>query len=158
MSSATVVRSSLLRASAADVWARVTRMDAINREMMPFMRMTYPREAEGMTLDGADVRLGEPLFRSWVLLGGILPIERMDVTLVELDRGKRFVEQSRTLAMRRWRHERTIEPAEGGCRVTDRLTLEAPMGALSPVIARLVGVFFDHRHRQLRHTFGTVHR
>lgn len=153
----TVVRSSRLRASAADVWAGVTKMPAINREMGPVLRMSYPREAEDMTLDGDAVRLGEPLFRSWVLLGGLLPVERMDVTLVELDPGRRFVEQSGTLFMRLWRHERIVDAdANGGSTVTDRLTMEAPIPRFSAGIARLVGLFFDHRHRRLRATFGSA--
>jgi ligand-binding SRPBCC domain-containing protein len=146
----TVVRSSRMPASAEAVWGLVTRMPAINREMGPWLRMTYPREAENLSLGDTTVRLGEPLFTSWVLAGGLVPIERMAVTLVELEPGRRFVEQSRTLAMRSWRHERTLEPSGDECIVTDRLTLAAPVRWVEPLLGRALGLFFDHRHRRLR--------
>jgi ligand-binding SRPBCC domain-containing protein len=151
-----LTRSSRLAASSAKVWAHVTRMPAINLEMGPFLKMTFPHEAETMSLGDIDVELGTPIFRSWVLAGGVIPIERMDVTLVELEKGRRFVEQSKTLFMKRWRHERTVEDEGDGCTVTDRLTFEAPLAFVTPTVAMCIGSFFDHRHRVLKRTFGEL--
>ena len=70
--------------------------------------------------------LGERIFRSWVLLFGVLPIDYDDLTLIALEPGRGFHERSRMLSMRVWEHERTLEPdGEGGCRVRDRLSLRA---------------------------------
>ena len=152
----TVMRSSRLRASAADVWTAATSMDRINREMAPWLRMTYPSEAAGLTLDSPEVRLGEPLFTSYVLFLGVLPVERMLVTLTALEPGRRFVEQSRMLFIRSWRHERTIAPDGDGCVVTDQLTVEPPLPIFTPLVGAIVEAFFGHRHRQLRAFFGAA--
>lgn len=150
----TVTRSSRLAAPAERVWAHATSMASITREMAPWLRMTFPPEAAGVALDDPRVRLGEPLFTSWVLLLGVVPVERMDLTLAELDPGRRFVEQSRTRVLKGWRHERRVEPDGDGCVVTDTLTLTPPVGALAGPLEWFVGRFFEHRHRRLRALFG----
>lgn len=153
-SARTVSRSSRLAAPAAKVWAHATSMPALSREMTPWMRMTYPPEARDMSLDDAGVRPGEPLFKSWVLVLGVLPVERMNVTIAEVDPGRRFVEQSRTSVMKSWRHERRVEPDGDGCVLTDTLMMEPPVAALAGPIAWFIGRFFDHRHRVLRALFA----
>ena len=65
------------------------------------------------------------LGRSWILLGGLLPVDYDDLKLAELEPGRRFLERSRTLTFSVWQHERIVEPeGEGRCRVTDRLGFE----------------------------------
>ena len=154
MKSATVTRSSTLHAPPGEVWLHATSLDGIHRELSPWMRMTAPAEARGLSLDGAQVPLGEPLFTSWILLLGFFPVERMRLTLVELEPGRRFVEQSGTTFMRLWRHERTVEAAPAGCTITDKLTLAAPLVLFTPLVAKLIGYFFNHRHRRLRRLFN----
>ena len=56
-----------------DVWARVSTFEGVNYELAPIMRMTAP--ASIRALEPADVVLGERIFRSWVLLLGVLPID-----------------------------------------------------------------------------------
>jgi ligand-binding SRPBCC domain-containing protein len=151
----TIVRSSCLAAPAARVWADATRLPAINAEMRPWLSMTAPAEARGRSIDDPALTLGVPLFRSWVLLLFVLPVERMDVTISALDPGRRFVEESRVLVLRRWRHERTVEPdGDDACVVTDTLTVEPHVSLLAPFVAWFVGAFFAHRHRRLRARFG----
>jgi len=63
------------------------------------------------------------------------------------------------LSMRRWEHERSVEPAgEGACDVTDRVAfrLRAPLAALgmSRPVAAMIGRLFAHRHRRLTRSFG----
>ena len=53
------------------------------------------------------MRLGERLFRSWILLFGVLPIDYDDITLVSIEPGRGFHERSSMLSMRVWEHERT---------------------------------------------------
>jgi ligand-binding SRPBCC domain-containing protein len=75
-----------------------------------------------------------------------------DLTIVELEPGRRFLERSPMLSMRLWQHERIVEPDGDGCTVTDRLTFEprVPVPA-----APLIQVLFRHRHRRLRRRFGS---
>lgn len=142
--------SSRLVAPADRVWARVTTFEGVNDELRPVMRMTAP--AHVRELDEQTVVLGERLFRSWILLFGVLPVDYDDLTLVELEPGRRFLERSPMLSMRSWQHERVVEPHGGGCTVTDRLEFEPrlPLPA-----APVIGALFRHRHRRLRRRFGS---
>ena len=92
--------------------------------------MTAP--ASVRSLDPAEVVLGERIFRSWVLLFGLLPIDFDDLTLVALEPGVGFHERSRMLSMRVWEHERRLTPAGGGCRVADHLLVRAARAGLGP--------------------------
>jgi ligand-binding SRPBCC domain-containing protein len=149
-----IEKTSRLGASPAEVWRHATRLSSINREMRPWMTMRPPREHADTGIDAAPV--GEPLFACWVLAGGIVPIERMQLCLLEVGPGYRFVEGSRVSLLRSWRHERTVEPDGDGCRVTDRLEFASrwflPPAALAAVLTR----FFDHRHRRLAALFGST--
>lgn len=153
-----VTASSDLPRSAAEVWERAVTEEGINGELGPILRMTMPAGLRGKTIDTVEV--GVPLGRSWIMLGGMLPVDYDDLFLVELEPGRRFLERSRTLAFAVWQHERVIEP-EGrrACRVTDRLgfELKRPLASL-PGPARLasaaVRALFEHRHRRLRKLHG----
>ena len=137
------------------VWDRVTTPEGINDEMRPWMRMTLPRGIE--RLDPAEIELGKPIGRSWILLFGFLPIDYDDITLVRLDVGRGFLERSRMLSQRSWEHERTLEPAgERGCLVTDRVRWEPRLGLPGRPLRPLFRWFFRHRHRRLRRRFGGV--
>src|SRR3712207_5868010 len=65
--------ASPLAASRADVWAHASSMAGVNHELGPFLRMTYPPAFA--TLHQAPRLLGQRLFRSWVVLAGVIPIE-----------------------------------------------------------------------------------
>ncbi len=112
-----------------------------------------PAGLRDKTID--DVEVGVPLGRSWILLGGLVPVDFDDLRLAELDPGRRFLERSRTLTFSVWQHERVVEPeGEGSCRLTDRLDFELrPALAWIPGAARLaqatVAALFRHRHRRL---------
>jgi ligand-binding SRPBCC domain-containing protein len=132
------------------VWAWAMSLDGITREMRPYMRMTVPRGARD--LRDVSVELGKPLFRSWILLFGVVPIDRSDLTLIELSHGAGFVEESPMLSMRLWRHERTLAPRGSGTLLVDRLTFE-PRVAPALVTWFIRGVF-RHRHAVLRRAFA----
>ncbi len=138
----------------AAVWDRVATMAGVNDELAPLARMTHPRGAEALSL--ADVPLGRPAFRSWVLLFGVLPVEYDDLTLVQVQPGRGFREESPLLTQRLWIHERWIEDLPGGCRLTDRLTFEPRVALLGPLQRVLFRFVFGHRHRRLRRRFGRL--
>jgi len=146
--------SSLVAATPEAVWARVSTMEGVNDELRPLARMTYPRRAAGMRLDPAVVPLGERLFRSWVLLFGFLPVDYDDLTLVRIEPGRGFLESSRMLSQRRWIHERALEPAAGGCRITDRVRFEPRVDLLGRAFLPVFRFFFRHRHRRLVSVFA----
>ena len=157
--------STRLPAPADAVWARAVTPEGINDELRPILRMTMPRGMADASID--DVAVGEPLGRSWILLGGLLPVDYDDLRLEEVERQPkegqtlfRFRERSSTSTLRVWVHERTVEPAgEGACTITDRLDWEPRrLVAILPggerLVAAVVGFLFRHRHRRLRRHWG----
>jgi ligand-binding SRPBCC domain-containing protein len=149
----TVVQASRVPAPAEAVWARVTSIEGVNHELAPWLRMTVPRRARGLSLD--DLEPGRPAGRSWVLLGGVLPVDYDEVTIVERGPGLRFLERSPMGSMRFWQHERTVTPRGAGeCEVEDRLAFEPRLALGRPLARALVARIFAHRHRRLADWFG----
>jgi hypothetical protein len=153
-----VCRSVALAAPAERVWEAATRMEGVNAELRPLLRMTVPRHLRGASI--ADLEPGVPAGRSWLLLGGVLPVDYDDLCLVEVDPPRRFLERSRMASMSLWQHERAIVPrGVSGCALTDTLTfsLRGPLRRLpgaDALAARLVGLVFAHRHRRLAAMHG----
>jgi len=143
-----------LRAPREEVWRAVTSFDGIAEEMGPWLKMTAPRRVR--SLADLDVRPGERLFRSWILLFGRVPIDFSNLTLVSIEEGRGFVEESPMGSMRRWRHARELEDgdAPGTTVLTDTLDFEPRFAA--PIVAAIVGRFFAHRHAALARRFGVV--
>ena len=147
----TIVRRSRLAADADAVWAHATSLEGINAELGPWLRMTAP---PGIADISADPPLGEFWFHSWILVLGLFPYDRMHLRITALEH-RRFVEQSTMLWLKGWRHERLVEPVEGGCVIEDRLTPQPRIPGSMPVVRFIIGRLFDHRHSRLRKEFGS---
>ena len=98
-------RASVLAVAPEDLWARVGTIDGANLELAPWLRMTAPRHVRRLE----DLPTGVPAFRSWLLLLGLVPVDRDEVRLVRVDPLHGFLERSRLLSAPRWEHERTLE-------------------------------------------------
>ena len=142
-----------LRASAAEVWAAATDLELINEELKPLMRMTAPKEWRTLSVD--QVRSGQRLFRSWLLLFSVLPVDYDDLTIAEVGPGHRFLERSRMASATVWEHERTIDPTgPQSCQVTDQVGFVARTALHGAVLRRMVPLLFAHRHQRLRRRYG----
>ena len=142
-----------LDASPESVWEHATALRSINREFFPFLRMSAPPGSE--QIDERTVRLGERLFRSWILLFGVLPVDYDDLTIVELEPGRRFLERSPMLTQRLWQHERVVDPrADGGASLTDRVSFEPKMPALGGAQLPIFRTVFAYRHHRVVRLFG----
>lgn len=131
-------------------WRWITSFDDFSKEMAPYMRMSKP---EGLkTLADVEFVPGQRLLRSRIYLFGFIPVDYSDLTLIRVEEGVGFVEQSPMGSMRLWRHERRIIPTGETCMITDILNFEPAF--LGPVVYRLVRLFFIHRHRQLKKYLG----
>lgn len=147
-----VLQQSSVGASADAVWAHATSAAGVNAELAPWLRMTVPRGATELHIDRA--RAGEQLGRSWLLLLGIVPFDYDAIGIAELEPGRRFLEESTMLSMRRWSHERTITPGADGAHVTDRVRFQlrrplASVPGLDRALQGVVAALFRHRHRRL---------
>jgi hypothetical protein len=145
--------TSELDRSMAAVWEFVGTMNGVNAELAPWLRMTAPPEASNLRIEDAPV--GRPMFTSWVLLRGVLPIDRHCFMLAQVEPGHGFAEDSTSWSQRRWEHRRHLEPRnEHTCILTDRLTFTPRIRASGPLLERVIGAVFHHRHRVLHERFG----
>lgn len=155
-----VRRTVSLAAPREAVWDRAVSFAGINDEFAPLLRMTVPRGLAGATI--ADAVPGVPTGRSWLLLGGLIPVDWDDLCLVEIEPPGRFLERSSMASMSSWRHERTITAAgEGGCELTDALGFELRrplrwIPGCDRLATRIVEAAFAHRHRRLERAHGAA--
>ena len=148
--------SSVVDAAPADVWRRVSTMDGVNDELWPIVRMTHPKGQD--RIDPDVVPIGRPVFRSWLLLGGLVPFDYDDLTFASIDPGRGFLETSTMLSQREWTHERRLEPLAGGCRVVDRVRFEPRVPVVGGILVHVFRLVVRWRHRRLRRAFGGAHR
>jgi hypothetical protein len=139
-----------VRADRSEVWAAVSTIGGMNRELWPFVRATDP--TNGAPFDAEPWRVGTPVI--WLLLFGVVPVDRHRIGLVALPNGRGFRESSSTWLHRVWRHERALLDDPGGCVVRDSVEIEPRLGVLGPIVGWSVGRMFRHRHRRLRRRFG----
>ena len=142
-----------LAAAPDTVWRRVTSAEGIADEMAPLLRMTFPRGMRALPAEGFVP--GQRLCRSWLLLMRVLPIDWSDLTLVELEPGRRFLERSPMFSMAFWQHERIVSPSAQGTTIVDNLTFR-PRLLPRALVRATVALFFRHRHARLRRRFGTT--
>lgn len=144
---------SKLHASREEVWEWITSIDGILAEMRPYLRMTAPKDVR--SLNDLDISPGVPMFRSSVFLFGFIPFGHSDMTLVEIEEGHGFVEQSPMASMKKWRHERWIKPAPGDADavlLVDELTFQPRFAR--PVVGWFIRRLFEHRHKVVRAALG----
>lgn len=135
------------------VWAAVASMSGVNAELAPLVRMTAPRGVD--RIDGDDARVREG-FTSWILLLGLVPLDRHRFGFERIVDGHRFDERSRSWLQRSWRHTRTVTdgPSGASAYVRDELAIEPRLALLAPVVRVAVRGLFRHRHARLRRRFG----
>ena len=146
------VTRSRLAAAPERVWEHISTMEGVNHELAPLFRMTHPAGVD--RIDESLGELGTPVFRSWVLLFGLIPVDYDRITIVRLDEGRGFLERSPLGTQRLWEHERRIQPAEAGCVVVDRVLHEPRLVLGARRQSALLRQLFRHRHRRLRARFG----
>ncbi len=86
-------------------WSK-TSMRSVNWELWPIVRMTSPKEWENRPIDSweGDVEL----FKSWILLFGLIPVDRHSFRLRNTPEGFVFNECSKSWVNKEWNHHRTI--------------------------------------------------
>jgi len=139
--------STVVPASPAAVWARIVTPEGVNGELMPIVRMRFPKAVR--SLAPADVPADGRLGRCWLFLFGVVPFDYDDVRLERVDEGVGFHERSTMLSQRAWEHERTLAPEGLGTRVTDRVAFVPRVPGAGVLLAPVFAAVFRHRHRRL---------
>ena len=146
---------SKLRAPRERVWQWLPSVDGISTEMWPIFRMTAPKNIS--SLSDLVIEPGVRMFRSYVFLFGLLPIDYSDMTLLELDVGQGFIEQSPMGSMKLWRHERRIMPCPWDSEavlLVDQLTFRPRMA--KRFVKWFISRVFAHRHQVLRRNLDGI--
>ncbi|HSW13033.1 MAG TPA: hypothetical protein VLI06_09365 [Solimonas sp.] len=144
---------SRLAAPAQEVRRFALTMLGVNAELMPLVRMSYPAKAQGLDLQQAPV--GELVFHSWLLLFGLLPVDRHALAFDAI-RDDGFDERSSSWLQQVWIHRRRIEAIDGGTRVQDELEFQPRLRLAAPLSAMLITQVFRHRHRRLCARYGAL--
>ncbi len=142
---------SRIRLSRGEAWQHATSPEGVNAELWPILRMTFPTSLSSLA---DDWQPGRPLCRSWILLFGVLPVEYDDVTFVEIDEGRRFLERSEMLTQKLWQHEREIVEIPTGVRIVDRVSFRSRVAFFEPIQLAIFRAIFRYRHDRLRRLFG----
>jgi len=146
---------SLLAANPKQVWSRVSTMQGVNAELMPIVRMTYPRELSNLDAAPREL-LGKVAFKSWLLLFGVLPVDRHSLRLQSVTTGEGFDERSSSWSNRVWNHRRTLISIDDGTHIVDELAFEPRVALAAPFLRWFVTGIFKHRHRVLCREFGAL--
>lgn len=136
------------------VWRDVATMSGVNAELRPFVRLTVPDGCEELSASNSRVMKG---FVSWILLFGVVPIDRHDFGFDEISSSS-FTERSRSVLNRSWQHDRSIRLGDDAASsvVRDSLIVEARLRAVEPLLRPILRALFGHRHRRLRKRYGAV--
>ena len=144
-------RSSDLAVDVDVILATLT-LNGVNAELSPLVRMTAPAAFAQRPLQEWPER--QNLFISWILLLGVLPVDRHAFYLHSVTPGRGFVETSSSTLNALWQHERTIIPLAAGCRVTDVVEYRCRLPLLGYLLNPVYKLVFWHRHRYLRSRYG----
>jgi len=140
-----------IRVTPAAFWQSMC-MEAVNAELWPLVRMTVP---VGLKQVSAEQWItGQPLFRSLILLFGVIPVDVHLLRLEQLDPGEGFLERSSSWVNRVWQHARHTTPTASGCIVTDTVTVESRLPGMAYLMLPVYRWVFRHRHRRLRRLYG----
>ena len=140
-----------LAAPSEAVWGAVSRMSGVNDELWPYLRMTHAGHGDQLLPSSED---GLVSFSSWILLFGLVPIDRH--FLCAEPAGYGFAEESHSWLQRIWRHRRRLDDIQGGTRLADEVEFEPRIAILAPIAALIVRAVFRHRHKRLIDRYGAL--
>ncbi|MGN7227934.1 hypothetical protein ACTHQW_16480 [Dietzia maris] len=151
------MRSSVVPAPRDQVWARVVTAEGVADEFGPLLTMRFPAPLRRATI--ADLPLGRPAGRAWILLAGIVPVEFDDLVITGMEAPRYFRERSSLGSCHVWEHRRELDALpDGSTRVTDTLRAEPRTVLPGPVVRGVVTALFAHRHRRLGRWAETTSR
>ena len=135
--SRTLILTHHYAAPARDVWAIATDVDAYEEVMgrlMSFDGLPSGRIAAGQRI---EVR---------VSLFGVMPWQDYVMSVEDMDDTEMwFQSDEHGAGVKSWRHNCSVEEIAGGCRLTDRVEIDA--GWLTPMFVWWAGVVYRARHK-----------
>ena len=146
--------TSFVKASREQVWEKASTIAGVNEEFAPILKMTCPDPNAHIS---PSLVTGRPIFRSWLLLFGIFPVEYDLISIVECKEGFSFSEKSSMALLREWNHTRELTQTARGTKITDTLSFcpRAPLFFLGWIARAVVRILFRYRHYRLGLIFGS---
>jgi len=148
----TIKISSFVKSPQHVVWNKISCIGGVNEEFYPILRMTSPDL--NMRLS-SELVTGKPLFRSWLLLFGLIPFEYDHIQIDMCEDGCGFSERSSMLLMSEWNHTRTLTTTCRGTCVTDTISFRPRLSWMGLFLYRIVSWLFFYRHYRLGVIFGS---
>ncbi|MES2104918.1 MAG: hypothetical protein V4634_12940 [Pseudomonadota bacterium] len=144
---------SRLAVNAAE-FAAATSMQSVNWELSPIVRMTAPDEWKNCAIGQWET--GRLLFKSWILLFGLIPVDLHAFRLQEIYAGAGFQECSSSTVNKEWRHRRMLAAHGSGCSVIDHVVVVGRLPLLSAMLMPVYKCVFRYRHARLRKRYGQI--
>lgn len=145
--------SSQLGESQSEIIQDAFTMAGVNRELFPLVKMTAPKQWQQMPI--SEWPIGKPLFHSWLLLLGFIPIDRHQFLFADV-REDGFIETSSSLTHELWQHERKISSQPEGINVEDYVCYRSRLPILGGILKPIYQAVFRHRHYRLRKRYGVI--
>jgi ligand-binding SRPBCC domain-containing protein len=98
----------------------------------------------------------QPLFRSWLLLFGLIPVEYDLLRIVDVEEGVSFSERSSMGLLREWNHDRILTDDNSSTEVIDKVSFTTRIPFTSWIIATIVRFLFHYRHYRLGRKFSKI--
>ena len=138
----------LINANNTTVWQHVTKMKNVNAELMPFARMTYPKNRS--EIGNIDIPLNEILFKSIILLFGFIPVDIHFLKLDRIDVGTAFYENSTSLTHHYWKHTPILTEQNGKTLVRYEVHFSPRIRFLGTTFLAIIKRVFENRHEKLK--------
>jgi hypothetical protein len=143
-----------VRASRDDVWEHATSIHGINAELGPWIRISHP--AGQPRLIDEQTTSDRSAINVTILLGGIIPVDRMGLHIERWTPGSSLREHNASILHKRWIFDRSLQDtADGSCEIVDRLVYEPRLPGIGYFTLPLVARIIQSRHRTLRKLFGS---
>lgn len=140
--------SSGLHVAHTQLWTDLTQFKNINYELMPFARMTCPKQLA--ILAPETIPLNTFLFNSIILLLGFIPIDIHRLRLSNFQPNQRFDEHSISLLHQSWKHTRILQPiANKTTKITDIVQFKPRLPLIGYLLLPIYKIVFNNRHRKL---------
>jgi len=139
---------SILNIERKRLWDNIHTFERVNFELFPMMKMTTPSAYKIMPLENFPVNVF--VFKSIVLLFGLIPIEVSSIRLKFVKKNEGFIEESKMLLSRDWKHTRNLSNVDGKCKLEDIIEVRPRWFLLKPVLWVFIKLLFANRHRRVK--------
>ena len=146
--------SSELAVAPATLWDHAVNPLDVNAEFRPLLSMSFPSNLEDIT---AGWEPGRTRLRSFIRLGGVVPVEYDDLSFEEVVPGRYFLERSSMFTQSIWEHRREIASLRDGARLTDTICFTSRLEPLEPLFAVVFRWVFRWRHYNLQRIYGRLY-